>query len=223
MNAKQCTARSKRSGQRCKAPAVTGFDVCYKHGGATPTGIAAPSFKHGRYSKHLPENLIAAYQHANNDHELLGVREDIALLDTLLMDNLTKLDSGESGAAWTLMRKAVDALELAIHKEDYGTVLKTTRDMRDVIDQRIAHYATEQEIRDKLEQRRKLVESERKRMIDMEQVMTAEQAMILVSGLLDAIRRNVQDRAILTAIQAEFIRLTTLGNHQRINTADATD
>lgn len=29
---KQCTAGSKRSGQRCKAPAVSGFNVCRMHG-----------------------------------------------------------------------------------------------------------------------------------------------------------------------------------------------
>ena len=39
-NAPRCTARSKRSGQRCRAPAVSGWRVCRMHGarGGTPEG-----------------------------------------------------------------------------------------------------------------------------------------------------------------------------------------
>lgn len=186
------------------------------HNGNAARGIANGSFSTGRYSKYLPPALLDAYQRSQTDNELLAVREDIALLDTLLIGNLSKLDSGESGQAWTLMRKGVDGLELAIDKQDYAGCLKAIRDMRDVIDARVAHYATEEEIRSKLEQRRKLVETERKRLVDMQQMVTAEQAMLLVSGLLDAVRTNVTDRDTLTRIQAEFIRLTRFTSQQRV-------
>lgn len=58
-----------------------------------------------------------------------------------------------------------------------------------------------------IDQRRKLVESEQKRRVAMKTMMTPESAMALVAALLDAVKRNVSDRATLAAIGTEFDRL----------------
>lgn len=47
--APRCTAKSKRTGQPCRSPAVRGWRVCRMHGaggGARP-GPANPAWKHG--------------------------------------------------------------------------------------------------------------------------------------------------------------------------------
>jgi hypothetical protein len=51
--APRCTAKSKRTGQRCKAPAVSGYTVCRFHGarGGAPKGNANGAWKHGHYSE----------------------------------------------------------------------------------------------------------------------------------------------------------------------------
>lgn len=56
-NAPRCTAKSKRTGERCKAPAVTGWLVCRFHGagGGHPAGAAHPSWKHGMRSREWVE------------------------------------------------------------------------------------------------------------------------------------------------------------------------
>lgn len=47
--APRCTATSKRSGSRCKAPAVRGWSVCRFHGagGGAPAGEENGQYKHG--------------------------------------------------------------------------------------------------------------------------------------------------------------------------------
>src|ERR1700687_6184603 len=47
------TAKSKRTVQRCKAPAVRGWNVCRFHGarGGAPKGKANGAWKHGHYSE----------------------------------------------------------------------------------------------------------------------------------------------------------------------------
>ncbi len=47
--APRCTARSKRTGQGCQAPAVTGWQVCRMHGagGGHQAGSSHPSWRHG--------------------------------------------------------------------------------------------------------------------------------------------------------------------------------
>jgi hypothetical protein len=51
--APRCTATSKRTGKRCKAPAVTGWSVCRFHGagGGHPAGKDHPSWRHGMRSQ----------------------------------------------------------------------------------------------------------------------------------------------------------------------------
>ena len=51
-DAPRCTAKSKRTGQPCKAPAVRGYGVCRMHGarGGAKMGAAHPNWKHGTRS-----------------------------------------------------------------------------------------------------------------------------------------------------------------------------
>lgn len=51
--APRCTARSKRTGERCKAPAVNGWAVCRMHGagGGHKAGQHHPTWKHGMRSR----------------------------------------------------------------------------------------------------------------------------------------------------------------------------
>ena len=51
--APRCAATSKRTGERCKAPAVRGWNVCRFHGarGGAPKGKANGAWKHGHYSE----------------------------------------------------------------------------------------------------------------------------------------------------------------------------
>lgn len=55
--APRCTARSKRSGERCKNPAVKGWRVCRMHGagGGHGPGKVNPAYKHGMRSREWVE------------------------------------------------------------------------------------------------------------------------------------------------------------------------
>lgn len=55
--APRCTARSKRSGLPCQAPAVTGWRVCRHHGagGGHSAGPTHPSWRHGMRSREAVE------------------------------------------------------------------------------------------------------------------------------------------------------------------------
>ncbi|TPJ97431.1 hypothetical protein FJ872_32145 [Mesorhizobium sp. B2-5-9] len=48
----RCSAKSKRSGQDCRSPAVKGWRVCRMHGarGGAPRGERHGQYKHGAYT-----------------------------------------------------------------------------------------------------------------------------------------------------------------------------
>lgn len=203
---------SKRSGERCKNPPVTGRTVCRMHGGKTPRGFALPQTKTGWRSVDLPTKLAALYEQTQNNDDLISVREDIRLLDALIIGKFAKLDTGESGKAWELMRDAVDALHDGIAREDYPGCVKALREMRDVINRNIEHYATEQEITRQLEQRRKLVETDQKLTMQGEQALSVERVMLLVGAMLGVIKVHVDNASTLAKIQEDFSRLVTRGD-----------
>lgn len=64
---KQCQAKSKRSGRRCKRYASKGMKVCRMHGGALGSKKAHKSrrqaaFRHGLHTQRALQEKTAAYQ-----------------------------------------------------------------------------------------------------------------------------------------------------------------
>ena len=63
-SAPRCSATSKRTRQRCQAPAVRGYKVCRFHGarGGAPSGQANGRYKHGLFSAEA-ENELRLIRH----------------------------------------------------------------------------------------------------------------------------------------------------------------
>ncbi len=59
--APRCSATSKRTGKRCRAPAVRGWAVCRFHGarGGAPKGAQNGKYKHGLYTNEAIEERRA--------------------------------------------------------------------------------------------------------------------------------------------------------------------
>lgn len=201
-----------RSGGKCKKPPMTGRTRCRLHGGATPVGIMSPHFKTGKYSKYLPPRLLERYHESLEDGELLALREEIALVDTRLADLLTRVDRGESKGFWRLAKTELSKYTKALNSEDVDEEKTATHlfNLRQIINGALDDYGAWSEIHSALEQRRRLVESESKRLSEMRQFITAEKAMVLIANLTDIIKRHVTDRATLAAISNELIRLTSV-------------
>jgi hypothetical protein len=202
-----CGANLKKGGQ-CKGKAMQN-GRCRLHGGLTPSGVASPHFQTGRYSKYLPERMLERYQEAQTDAELVELREEISLTDARLADLLKKVDTGESGALWAKVQKHFDKYAELRHKtEKFVEAEKEFNTLESYIQAGISDRYAWAEIAAQVEQRRKLVESEGKRLKDMQQSITAEKAMTLIAALAGIVRKHVTDRNTLAAISTDLIQLT---------------
>jgi hypothetical protein len=101
------------------------------------------------------------------------------------------------------------ALGLAQHNLDKAQQARDTEAMARALDtiallirRGHADYAAWHEVYGLLEQRRRIVESERKRVLEMHQSLTVEQAMALMAQLVQIIKRNVANPAEREAIGA---------------------
>ena len=189
---------------------MQGKRVCQVHGGKTPSGIASPHYKTGRYSKVLPARLTARYEEAATDARLLELRDDIALLDARLADVLGRVDTGESGALWQQLMRWRGEVIAAARVGDSVAKAAAMNALLDLVGQGHADYRAWAEVGAVLEQRRKLVESERKRLVEMQQTLTVEKAMLLIGAIGGIIKAHVTDRTQLAKISADISTLVTV-------------
>lgn len=195
----ECGAK-KKDGTPCRQNAMAN-GRCRLHGGSTPSGLAASQFRTGRYSKHLPARLANSYQEAISDPELLSVREDVALLDSRLQDVLSSASNGEAGELWKSLKEALrehDRAKPDERAEAFGKI-------RWLINEGYQEWQSWMEIRHILQERKQLVEREEKRLVAMQQMITAERAMLLVAAIEDIVIKHVEDsdarNRIATAIE----------------------
>lgn len=211
-NYKQCTATAKRSGERCINPAMKGKNVCYHHGGKTPSGTASPNYKHGRYSKDLPDNLSQHWREAITDDELLSVRDDIRLIDAITLSLLPDLDTGNSQEAWKIISRTIPKLERAYQEVDTIGMAEGLRTLRALTRQQLAKYATQTAIKENLEQRRKLVETEQKIALAGERAISIEQFMLLMGAIFRTIETIVKSQDERVAIAREIRNVLEISN-----------
>lgn len=184
---------------------------CRVHGGTTPKGMASPHFQTGRYSKYLPARLAGRYEESSKDTKLLALREEVSLVDTRLADLLKRVDTNEAGYWWKELQRVHKEYQEAVGKSDIPAMSRSLAELWHIIKAGVSDYAAWNEVYNVLEQRRKLVESERKRLVEMQMVITSERAMLLISALVSVVQDHVTDPKVIAAISADVGKLITVG------------
>lgn len=207
----QCTAKAKSTGQQCQRRAMAN-GKCYVHGGPTPRGRALPQTTHGRYSKDLPTRLAARYEEARSDPDLLNLNAEIHLTYAMLTEALRGMDQGEAGRLWRDLKTTWDALQEANRQRDGDAAKQALSEIGRLIARGVADAAARSEVLDIVERRRKLVESEAKRRTAMQQMITAERLMVLVSAITDVVMRHVDDPRQRAAIAADIGAIISRGD-----------
>lgn len=206
----QCTAKSKRSGVRCKRYAMKGKKVCAMHGGKTPVGADLPQFIHGRYSKYLPDQLVTVYHSALRDKDLQSMNDEIALIDTRLATMLARA----AGAAidfrrWIRARDLFRSFRENTNRRRERAAIRALDKLGILLEEPVTDDGAWTDISELIEQRRKIVDTERRRLLDEDQVVSVERLMILVAAIVDIVRRNVVSREERAAVSNEVRRLVT--------------
>ncbi len=203
-----CKAKSKRTGERCGANAVTGMEVCRHHGGKSLRGFAVPHFKTGAQSKYhyLPERLSEKVGEFLSDPELVELRENIAVYDSRLTELYSQLGESEPAAVWNELASLYGRWQSSESAEKGD---EARRAFETLLNEGASEQSKSARVWDKIieltEQRRKLVESESKRLKDQQQIITGEQFLTFIQFVLSVIKENVTDRQQLNRISDKLI------------------
>ena len=201
-----CGAKRKNGRGICSSTILIGqTGRCAVHGGLTPSGLASPNLRTGRHSKYLPAGLYDRFMEAQNDPTLFELRSEVALVDTRIGELLTRIDKSDSAEIWKRLGDSFGDLRKAIMGDgDAQAVVFALGTLEKVINDGIGDWATWKEISLQVEQRRRLVESERLHQKQMQQLVSVDQMMLLAGALLASVKTHVKDRSALMAISKEF-------------------
>lgn len=190
---------------------------CRKHGGTQLTGIASPSYINGsscdKY-RNLPSRIAGQYIDAQKDPDLLSARNDIALCDARLADLIRRVDAGGGSAIWATLRKADEAKDEAFKSDDQDAFKKCLQSMSLTIKRGAADYAVWADIMDTIERRRKLSETEHKRLVAMQQMITGEQAGLMIGAVSGMVKSGAEK--FITAKEDRKAFLSYVANEMRI-------
>jgi hypothetical protein len=199
-NVPRCQAFKCDGSEQCGQPSEQGYSVCRFHGSRTPKGMDHPNFKTGRYSKCAPSKLLAKYEESINDPELISVRDEAALADTFIKETLESIDFANCQAAW-------DSLELLYKQFWNGSnedKLEAAREAFNIVHDGVAEWRKVGRMFGYVEIKRKLSETESKREKDLQMMITASEANVLIARLIAAVQTHVTDRNVRAKIVADF-------------------
>lgn len=200
-----CGAKTRR-GTPCASTAVMPNGRCRMHGGVHKSGPAHPRWKHGKYSKALPTRLLDDYEQQMSDPDLLTMRNEVALVDALIQDRLRTLAVGDSAALWIEATDKYQALRRALRTQDEQRATQLFDELNTLLQSGTENAHARRELLDLLERRRKLVESERRMLVDMGLMMSAAELLSAIRLIINILEEHVTDREIIARIWQDIDR-----------------
>lgn len=185
---------------------------CRIHGGKCPRGIKSARFKDGRYkkgrgdrfSRGMPEKLLRKYEEAVADQQLLEGHREVALLDVRIQECKRRLDSGESGAAWLELETLYHEVQNASSAEEMQSALIA---MGKIIVHKVDKERAWNELADAIKDKTHVASAEHRRLKDMQQLITVQEMLTMMSFLGSSIKQHVEDPKTKTRIGKDFARV----------------
>jgi len=214
----------------CGGQRVTGSKRCKLHGGKSLVGPAHPSYTTGKYStKWIPANLVEFVEGLSNDEDLLSGLEELRVLKGRFWQLFARqagINVFEALAkAWGEFERAMKLPDSDPDKQD-----KTQASLGE-LNKLIKTGGNEgkrfEEIYRLGQQLVMMQESERRRRTDAQNILTADQAMVFVSKVMNSITKHVKENAdtttarlILAGITADIVGLVGVSRQQHLASGD---
>jgi len=167
-----------------------------------------PQFRTGRYSKSVPDRLISRYQEALQDEERHDLADEIALAETKVDDILARMEQGESGELWLRLRD----LERRVRRATGDQRASLLGEMFNLIRRGAQDEVMWREVERWVTRKQRVVETDMRVAKDKQEMVSAEEVMALMAGILDSIKRHVVDQATRKALARDIRALGTQGD-----------
>ena len=196
---------------RCAQHSIKENGRCRLHGGNTPTGKEHGAFKHGKYSKSLPDSTREKYESAREDDTLTTLREEIAVVESRIHLTLEELETEDSADLWAELENEVNELKAARDAQDAVTVARKIERVRELVEVGADERSKWREVMSLFEHKRRLMESERRREKALQAYVPIEDWKVQVQALNEVLREHIDDRKKLQALLRDLESVLGLG------------
>lgn len=134
----------------------------------------------------MPESLLQRYNEALEDPDLLSLKEEIAIIDARYSELLQSLseEGSTGGRTWFAVKDLWMKFYHAVVSSDKEEQMKLFPQLNDAILRGNRHAAIWYDIEKLIESKRKLSDTETRKLETKGQFITVEQAMMLVSATI---------------------------------------
>ena len=184
------------------------------HGGPSPAGIASPTLKTGERSRYLGSlgpRMQERFRAAQQNDDLLSLNPDLWMLDARLEDLIERAEAGENQGRLKDALEAFEEFAAAQVAKDRETAFAALQRLSDILRKGTADYEAWNEVKDLWKQRTRMVESERRRKLENQQMVAVDYMLVMATALLASVKRHVENQETLKQIQSEFARITGQG------------
>lgn len=191
----KCVAKAKSTLKPCGNSALKGARTCKFHGGANQiSGVLSPKYKTGKYSKSLQGKMLADYHQGINDAaDILQMSDELSLIDTRIQQLSSEVTEDKHGSTWA---EAIEALvdlynEVLAESKTNKVLLYAYQEVEDIIRSGWNREEQWNEILKTLEVRRKIAESEVKRLVASKSVVPVTQVREFYRKIADSYKHAV--------------------------------
>lgn len=170
---------------------MKGRSYCRTHGGTKPIGPSHHWYKVGTRSKYIPARLADKYAESLADPHLTEYRQDIGLLEARLYE---LLQTGESLPLWDKTQDAYRELRAAMASGNQAGIAFALSALESFINRGMADALRWAEVYRVTEQIGKTKEREHKRLVQAQQMVSAEQLLAMFAQIADAAKRTFTNK-----------------------------
>lgn len=215
----RCGAKLRHKDARCQQTMLLQNGRCRLHGGRTPSGPVYRGKWAAMTHQYIPEYLRVDFEMALADTARLELGNQLALLDARFAELVRGLGDEAADPGFRALSQKWDQMERADRAGDPTRAGELFAEIREGVMRAARLEKTWQAIYDLIERRRKLVESERKRLLETSELLTMSQTLGLLTILTDAVFTHVHDTHALDAIWRTFKSLAGVDGDKLARTA----
>lgn len=199
----RCRAKCKKNlDGRCNRVALKGKTLCGNHGGVQE-GEVPHNLKRLRSARqYLPTRLAESFDEHMKDETLISLQRDLASVEALI-DEVSKEMSAEYCGNEKLWSRAKELYDAYVETEDGGIL----HSLGQVLETANQVAVLEEKFLKLTEQRRKLAETEHRRIKDAHDSITKKDAILLMTVLVTVVNKHVPDLKARASIAREIDRI----------------
>jgi hypothetical protein len=153
--------------------------------------------------------MVERYETALRDEERHDLADEIALSEMKVDDLLSKMDRGESDELWIELRDRERALQ---RTQDVDRRAALLGELFALIRRGGSEAMSWRDVERWVTRKQRVVETDMRVAQTKQEMISVEEVMALMAGILDAIRRHVEDQATRKALARDIRALGTQGD-----------